>query len=155
RRLPPRYHRGAPAEDALRQDPARHHEEDRRQGALDNARDDRGPEGAGGDWRGREGEGRGGVTTQREFINVLFSALFFFLAPCANADELPRNLLLKCEGKVLVLFPEMAPKHDKFESMLRLKDGELSDTAAPWLNTKHCTLQNAIVHCSDDLVVAS
>ena len=35
------------AENALRQDPARHHEEDRRRGELEYARHDRGPEGAG------------------------------------------------------------------------------------------------------------
>ena len=36
-----RDHRGAPAQDALRQDPARHHQEDRRSRALDHAGDHR------------------------------------------------------------------------------------------------------------------
>ena len=46
-------HGAAAAEDALGQDPARHHEEDRRWRKLDHAGDDRGSEGAGRDRRRR------------------------------------------------------------------------------------------------------
>ena len=52
-----RDHGAAAAEDALGQDPARHHEEDRRWRDMDDAGDDRGSEGAGRDRRGGEGEG--------------------------------------------------------------------------------------------------
>ena len=53
-------HGGAAAEDALGKNPARHHQEDRRRRAMDHAGDHRGPEGAGRDRRGAEGEGGGG-----------------------------------------------------------------------------------------------
>ena len=56
-------HGGAAAEDALRQDPARHHQEDRRRRHLDHAGDDRGPQGARRDRRGVEGEGGGDVAS--------------------------------------------------------------------------------------------
>ena len=48
---------GAPAQDALRQDPARHHQEDRRRRELDHAGHDRGPQGARRDRGGAEGAG--------------------------------------------------------------------------------------------------
>ena len=54
-----RDHGAAAAEDALGQDPARHHEEDRRRRGMDDAGDDRGPEGAGGDRGSVEGESGG------------------------------------------------------------------------------------------------
>ena len=47
----------APAEDALRQDPARHHQEDRRRRGLDDAGDHRRPGDPGRDRRGAEGGG--------------------------------------------------------------------------------------------------
>ena len=61
-----RDHRASPAEDALRQDPARHDEEDRRPRRLADAGDDRRSGDPRGDRRGAEGEGgvkgwRGGV----------------------------------------------------------------------------------------------
>ena len=52
-----RDHRWPSAEDALGQDPARHHQEDRRRRAVGDARDHRGPQGAGRDRGGAEGEG--------------------------------------------------------------------------------------------------
>ncbi len=48
---------GAAAEDPLRQDPARHHQEDRRRRRLDHARHHRGSQGAGRNRRGAEGQG--------------------------------------------------------------------------------------------------
>jgi hypothetical protein len=73
-------------------------------------------------------------------------------AVSAWADDLPTNLLLKCEGKVLLLinFEGSRPRSDegKFETMLRLKDGELSDTGSIWLTTKNCALRNGIIQCS-------
>ena len=52
---------GAAAEDALGQDPARHHEEDRRRRALDHAGDDRRSGDPGRDRRGAEGARGGGI----------------------------------------------------------------------------------------------
>ena len=55
-----RHHRGAAAEDALRQDPARHHQEDRRRRQVDHAGDHRRPGDPRRDHRRVEGA-RGGV----------------------------------------------------------------------------------------------
>ena len=57
RRVQAGRHGGAAAEDALGQNPARHHEEDRRRRELDHAGDDRRSEGPGRDRRGAEGKG--------------------------------------------------------------------------------------------------
>ena len=59
-RLQARDHRPAPAEDALGQDPARHHAEDRRRRGLDDAGDHRRPGDPRRDRGGAEGEGRRG-----------------------------------------------------------------------------------------------
>src|ERR1700730_16498918 len=70
----------------------------------------------------------------------------------AWADDLPTNLLLKCEGKVSWISEFQGSQPDmhesKFETMLRLKDGELSDTGSPWLTTKGCGLRNNNIRCS-------
>jgi hypothetical protein len=72
----------------------------------------------------------------------------------AMAEELPTNLLLKCEGKVTTLINGMLPDERKFETTLRLKDGVLSDTDTSWLTTKACELRNGIVHCESRAVVS-
>jgi hypothetical protein len=73
-------------------------------------------------------------------------------AVSAWADDLPTNLLLRCEGIVRWMSEFEGSRLDsnegKFETMLRLKDGELSDTNAPWLTTKDCVLRNNVVRCS-------
>src|ERR1700730_6404163 len=68
----------------------------------------------------------------------------------AWSDGLPTNLLLKCEGKVSIVTTGDHPIiHDmKFETILRLKDGELSDIDSISLTTKGCELRNNTVHCS-------
>jgi hypothetical protein len=73
----------------------------------------------------------------------------------ALADELPTSLLLKCEGKVSTIFTGNGSlsKDDKFEALLRLKDGELSEVDSSWMTTKNCSLQNGIVHCSAKSIV--
>jgi hypothetical protein len=75
----------------------------------------------------------------------------------ARADDLPINLILKCEGKVATImnFARKWDSHDDtFETILRLKDGELSETGT-WFTTKGCVLHNGVVRCSAKLVVAS
>jgi len=69
----------------------------------------------------------------------------------AAAGELPRNLLLKCEGKLTVLLNKptidsLTPQ--KFETILRLKDAELADTGSFFLNTANCELKNGVVICT-------
>jgi hypothetical protein len=76
----------------------------------------------------------------------------------ATADELPKNLLLKCEGKLTVLFSKptidsLTPR--KFEITLRLKDGELADTDSMFLTTGNCELRNGVVFCTGRAVYPS
>jgi hypothetical protein len=86
----------------------------------------------------------------------LIVAMIGLWALTAWADDLPTNLLLKCEGKVTVIIEGSRPvfNEDKFETLLRLKDGELSDTHSIWLTTKDCALRNGIVRCSAKQVTA-
>jgi hypothetical protein len=79
----------------------------------------------------------------------------------ARADELPNDLLLKCEGKVSIVFtvtgrpPNLDDfNEDKFDVMLHLKDGKLSDPSM-WLAARGCTLRNGLVHCSATSIVPS
>jgi hypothetical protein len=71
----------------------------------------------------------------------------------ATAEELPTNLLLKCEGKVTMLIEGLLPNESKFETTLRLRDGELSDTGSIWLTAKGCQLRNGVVRCESKAVV--
>jgi len=76
----------------------------------------------------------------------------------AAADELPKNLLLKCEGKLTTIInpptvESVTPR--KFETTLRLKDGELADTDSMFLNTGNCELKNGVVVCTGKAVYAS
>jgi hypothetical protein len=84
--------------------------------------------------------------------------LVCLLPVSAEADELPKNLLLKCEGKLTIILTkptiESVSPH-KFETTLRLKDGELSDTDSMFLNTGNCELKNGVVICSGRAVYDS
>jgi hypothetical protein len=76
----------------------------------------------------------------------------------ATADELPKNLLLKCEGKLTTIInpptiDSVTPR--KFETTLRLKDGELADTDSMFLNTGNCELKNGVVICTGKAVYPS
>ncbi len=92
-------------------------------------------------------------------MRLLVMVMIGLCTGSAWADDLPTNLLLKCEGKVSVVmnFEGSLPNsmNDKFETMLRLKDGELSDTGSIWLATKGCVLRNGTVRCSAKSVVAT
>jgi hypothetical protein len=81
--------------------------------------------------------------------------LALLLSTSSYADELPSNLLMKCEGKLKVLMSGMLPSTSQFSTVLKLKDGELSDTDSIWLTTKGCELRNSIVHCEEKSVVPS
>jgi hypothetical protein len=73
----------------------------------------------------------------------------------AIADDLPSNLLLKCEGNLTVLMDKMLDAHSNFETMLHLRDGELVDTETTDLTTGGCQLKNGIIICSSNSVVPS
>ena len=77
-------------------------------------------------------------------------------AVSAWADDLPTNLLLKCEGKVSVISSSEGSRPNidggKFETMLRLKDGDPRVLAlSPWaklgLNYARDLADNAREHC--------
>jgi hypothetical protein len=76
----------------------------------------------------------------------------------AAADELPNNLVLKCEGKLTIILSKptidsLTPR--KFETILRLKDGELADTDSMYLNTGNCELRNGVVVCTGKAIYPS
>src|SRR2546430_781726 len=73
----------------------------------------------------------------------------------ALADELPKNLLMKCEGKLTIIGLEPLPLTSKFETTLKLKDGGLSDVGSIGLTTKGCELKNGVVHCTFKSVAPS
>jgi hypothetical protein len=87
-----------------------------------------------------------------KYVFVLTASLW---AVCALADELPSNLLMKCEGKLTVLPAASLPETSNFETMLRPKDGELADTDSHDLTTKGCELRNGIVRCEAKSVESS
>ncbi|TYL86325.1 hypothetical protein [Bradyrhizobium cytisi] len=86
-------------------------------------------------------------------------AIIFCLSTVgAAADELPRNLLLKCEGKLTIIInpptvESLTPRN--FDTTLSLRDGELTDTGSAFLNTGNCELKNGVVVCSGKAVYAS
>lgn len=85
-------------------------------------------------------------------------ALVMVSSANAYAQELPRNLLLRCEGKLTVLSDFLGKKDvhiDKFNTLVRLQDGELADTNSGWLTTKDCMLKNGVIGCKFKTVVPS
>jgi hypothetical protein len=84
--------------------------------------------------------------------------LLCFFSMSAAAYELPKNLLLKCDGKLTIILAKptiesVSPQ--KFETTLRLKDGELTDTDSFYLNTGNCALNNGVVFCTAKAVYTS
>jgi acyl-CoA synthetase (AMP-forming)/AMP-acid ligase II len=75
---------GRAAEDALGQDPARHHQEDRRRRALDHAGDHRGPQGARRNRRRAEGfESSSGSSVQLTTLRNLATIAMISATPAA------------------------------------------------------------------------
>jgi hypothetical protein len=81
--------------------------------------------------------------------------LLFVLPVAAQADELPKNLLLKCEGKVTVLTnPSTINVYsDPFSITLRLKDGIIGDIDHSFPDGKDCVLSNGNIMCELDRIV--
>jgi hypothetical protein len=69
----------------------------------------------------------------------------------ARADDLPSNLLLKCQGKVTTLWtfttgkPEIFEK--TFDKTLRLKDRTIGDIRYKFLDGERCTLEAGVIKC--------
>jgi hypothetical protein len=72
---------------------------------------------------------------------------------CAQAQELPKNLLMKCEGKVTSIITGVGQRTQAFSVNIRLKDGEISDTDSPWMTGKDCRLKNATISCESKTVL--
>jgi len=85
-------------------------------------------------------------------MRVFFSFTLCCLPAFAAAQELPKNLLLKCEGKVSSNITGTFTDR-KFESNIKLQDGVLSNTDNVWLTTKGCQMKNSIISCQSELVV--
>lgn len=84
--------------------------------------------------------------------------LLCFWTGSAVADELPKNLLLKCEGKLTVILSKptadtLSPR--TFSTTLSLRDGELADNSSAFLNTGNCELKNGVVICTGKAVYPS
>jgi len=84
--------------------------------------------------------------------------LVFFWTVSAAADVLPKNLLLKCEGKLSLILSKptvdsLSPK--TFSTTLSLRDGELADSGSAFLNTGNCELKNEVVICTGKAVYPS
>jgi hypothetical protein len=87
----------------------------------------------------------------------LFLTVLLVGSTSALAQELPSNLLLKCDGKRTITFhpfkgiPPVIG--ERFQATLRLKDGELADVDSHWMTSKGCALANGIVRCTSKTVV--
>lgn len=82
-------------------------------------------------------------------ISMLITSLL--CASSAWAQELPANVLMRCEGKLTINSTPAISGFDgekTFEATLRLQNGELSDMGSVFLTTKGCQLRNGIVACS-------
>jgi hypothetical protein len=70
---------------------------------------------------------------------IVLVALSLAFNTSAGADQLPKKLLLNCEGKLTTIsnYEGMKPDvhQDKFATTLRLKDGELADADSIYLTT--------------------
>ena len=89
-------------------------------------------------------------------VEGLVFGLMFLLPMAAQADELPRNLLLKCEGKVTILSPTspgLNAYSDPFSVTLRLKDGVIGDIDHNFPDGKDCILSNGSILCELDRIV--
>ncbi|KYK46335.1 hypothetical protein A1D31_32750 [Bradyrhizobium liaoningense] len=71
---------------------------------------------------------------------------------------MPKKLLLKCEGTLTILLSKPTVdslKPRRFETTLRLEDGELVDTGSRFLNTGDCALRKGVVACTGKAVYPS
>jgi hypothetical protein len=86
----------------------------------------------------------------------ILAAAVVLCAFAAEAQELPKKLLLKCEGTETGILSSglIPPNIRKFEALMRLENGELSETKGRWLATKNCKLSDGVIRCSDKIVVS-
>lgn len=84
------------------------------------------------------------------------SALIFLISGVAQADELPTNLLLRCQGKetTLLTFHDRKPEtlQNTFDVTLRLKDRTIGDIRFNFLEGEGCTSEARLIKCALDKV---
>ena len=76
------------------------------------------------------------------------TVLLFFLIPVA-AEELPKELLLQCEGKsnAVMDVPRSESRNGTFRVNLLLKDGSVSDTTTNVVEGAGCVQDNGEIKC--------
>jgi hypothetical protein len=74
----------------------------------------------------------------------------------AQADDLPANLLLRCQGKATTFITSPGNKPDVFEDTfdktLRLKDRTIGDIRYKFLEGEDCTLEAGAIKCELDAI---
>jgi len=84
-------------------------------------------------------------------VSVLAVFLTFSIPRTASADELPKELLLKCEGKSAQFLNLGTNKADfderSFDITLRLKNGAIGDIQFNSLDGKDCVLADGEIRC--------
>jgi hypothetical protein len=83
-------------------------------------------------------------------LSGLSASLILLPVAMVHADELPKELLLQCEGKSkLLMSGGSAPvvRDDTFNMMLRLKDRSIGNIAQSWLEGKDCVLVDGSIEC--------
>jgi hypothetical protein len=70
----------------------------------------------------------------------------------ARADDIPRTLLLRCQGKVTHLISGVDSLDDKVDKTLRLKDGTIGDIRCNFLEGEGCRLDSGVIKCALEAV---
>jgi hypothetical protein len=102
----------------------------------------------------------GQVKSMSIFKAWLIASAFILCPVVVEADELPKELLLQCNGKSMVFLMEgdrtTGMKSDTFEGLqLRLKDQTVVNTGVDVVYGKGCRLENGKIRCELNEVVYS
>jgi hypothetical protein len=91
-------------------------------------------------------EGRGSVKT---FWHTL-TAFVLLPLPAVSGQELPKELLLHCEGKMNAVLdgPRSDSRSANFSIDLRLKDGSISDAQTGVVEGDDCVQDNGEIKCT-------
>jgi hypothetical protein len=83
------------------------------------------------------------------FFRALIAASLMSLQAFA-ADELPKELLLRCEGKMNAVLdvPRSESRSATFSLNLRLKDGSISDAQTGVVEGDECVQDNGVIKCN-------
>ena len=77
-------------------------------------------------------------------------ALALMSLPALAADELPKELLLQCEGKMNAVLdaPKPETRSSAFRINLRLKDGSIVDTQTGVVEGAECVQESGEIKCN-------